>query len=163
MNTIDLIRLYERGSPAQKLWAIVLLLAVKDGATRVWYDPSRGDSRLGYEVGGVEYAMVPPPEILQALLPEVVGHLMYRRTVKGFIARLFAGAAGRLASVEGTFVVKVRRHRGVGGEGVARVKERMTMSRDPGRRQRARQLRRQLTPTEGILWREVRNRRFIRL
>ena len=35
------------------------------------------------------------------------------------------------------------------------------MSRDPGRRQRARQLRRQLTPTEGILWREVRNRRFI--
>jgi adenine-specific DNA-methyltransferase len=36
----------------------------------------------------------------------------------------------------------------------------MIMSRNPIRRQRARQLRRQVTPAEGILWREVRNRRF---
>ncbi len=34
------------------------------------------------------------------------------------------------------------------------------MPRDPDRRQKARQLRRDLTPAESILWREVRNRRF---
>jgi very-short-patch-repair endonuclease len=34
------------------------------------------------------------------------------------------------------------------------------MPRDPIRRQRARQLRRELTPAEKVLWREVRNRRF---
>jgi very-short-patch-repair endonuclease len=34
------------------------------------------------------------------------------------------------------------------------------MSRDASRQQRARELRRQITPAESILWREVRNRRF---
>jgi very-short-patch-repair endonuclease len=34
------------------------------------------------------------------------------------------------------------------------------MSRDAKKRDRARQLRRELTPAERILWREVRNRRF---
>jgi adenine-specific DNA-methyltransferase len=34
------------------------------------------------------------------------------------------------------------------------------MSRNPGRRNRARELRRALTPAEAILWRELRSRRF---
>jgi len=107
MNTIDLVRLYERGSSAQKLWALVLLLAVRDGATRVWYDPAQGERRLGYEIDGVEAAMVPPPEHLQAKLLQAVGKLIRYRSVWRFISWLFGGSAHRSAPLEGTFVAKV--------------------------------------------------------
>ena len=105
MNTIDLVRLFKhkRGSPAQRLWAMVLLLAVKDGAARVWYDPAKGDSRLGYEIGGVEYDLVPPPELIQTQLLKFVEKLLRRRSAWSLIARLFGG---RSPPLEGSFVAK---------------------------------------------------------
>ena len=113
MNTIDLERLCERGSPAQKLWALVLLLAIKDGATRVWYDPARGDFRLGYEIGGVSYAVVPPPESLEALLANTMADLLHRRSGRNLLGRLLGGPSGPSAPAEDWFVA------GVGGHGVA--------------------------------------------
>lgn len=112
MKTIDLERLYERGSPAQKLWAVVLLLSVKDGATRVWYDPAQGDRQLGYEIDGVQYSMAPPPALLRATLLQVMEKLLRWRSVRRLIFWLFGGSTSRSARLEGTFVAKV------GGEGV---------------------------------------------
>lgn len=110
MNTIDLVRLYKRGSSAQRLWALVLLRAVKDGATEVWYDPDQGDSPLGYEIDGVKYDMVPPPEALQELLLQTVGDLLRPRSAWNLFAWLFSGAASRPVPVEGIFVAKVGVH-----------------------------------------------------
>jgi hypothetical protein len=110
MNSIDLVRLFERGAPAQKLWALVLLLAIRDGATRVWFDPAQGDNRLGYEIGGVEKAMVPPPEFVRPSLLKVIGNLMRRRSAWGIIAWLFAGRAARSATVEDSFVAQIGEH-----------------------------------------------------
>jgi hypothetical protein len=107
MNTFDLIPLDEKGSPVQKLWALVLLLAIKDRATRVWYDPALGDSRFGYEISGVEHTLVPPPEHLQALLVKAIRNLLRRRTVRGLIAWLLGGTVGQSASVEDFFLAKV--------------------------------------------------------
>lgn len=110
MNTIDLARLYERGSPTEKLWAIVLLLAIRDGATRVWYDPDQGDRRLGYEIDGEEYDMVPPPEQMQAKLLRSVENLIRSRYLWRCFSRLFGGSARRSAPQEGTFVAKIGEH-----------------------------------------------------
>lgn len=106
MNTIDLVRLYKRGTPAQKLWTVVLLLAVKDGATRVWYDPAKGESRLGYEIGDVEHAMVPPPKHIEAELTKMAENLVRRRSALGFLAGFFGGSTVRSSPLEGSFVAK---------------------------------------------------------
>lgn len=103
MKTIDLICLYERGSPAQKLWAVVLLLAVKDGATTVCYDPAQGEKQLSYEIGGIEYALAPPPEHLKTLLPKVVGNWLCKRSAWRLISWLFASSASQLVPMEGMF------------------------------------------------------------
>ena len=110
MNTIDLVRLAQQGSPVQRLWALVFLFAIRDGATRVWYDRAKGESRLGYEIDGVEYDMVPPPEFIEAELLQAMGKLMRRRSVGRFISRLFGGSAGRTMPLEGAFVVMVGGH-----------------------------------------------------
>jgi hypothetical protein len=44
-----------------KLWGLVLLLAIRDGATSIHYHPWRADGGLAYVVANVRYAMVPPP------------------------------------------------------------------------------------------------------
>jgi hypothetical protein len=106
MNPFELIPLDEQGSPLPKLWALVLLLAIRDGATRVWYDPALGDSQLGYETGGVEIALVPPPQHLQAPLVDEMRRLLHRRGVRGFVARLLGAAVGRSAAGENSFVAK---------------------------------------------------------
>lgn len=107
MNTIDLVRLAERGSEAQKLWALVLLLAIRDEATRVWYDPALGEDQLGYEIGCRTYAMVPPPKQLEALLPRAVASLLRHWSAWDLMARLFSGALRRPVLVEGTCDLQV--------------------------------------------------------
>lgn len=62
--TIDLDLWMESNYPIEKLWAMVLLLALKDRARCVNYNPALGDMALTYEVDGVEYAMVPPPDFM---------------------------------------------------------------------------------------------------
>src|SRR5206468_1844403 len=96
--------------PAERLWAVVLLLAVKDGASRVWYDPARGDRRLGYEIRGREYAMVPPPLSMQALLPLAIRNLSRGRSTFGFMGRLFGRRADLPTTVEAAFMASVGGH-----------------------------------------------------
>ena len=47
--------------PVRKLIYYVLLLALKDRATEVRFEPRRGHFTLSYRVDGVLYEMVPPP------------------------------------------------------------------------------------------------------
>jgi hypothetical protein len=78
MKTISLIRRLESRSPAEKLWALVLLLAIRDRATKVCYDGTRDDEALSYDINGNRRFMVPPPKFLTldliAAAEEMVAH-----------------------------------------------------------------------------------------
>jgi hypothetical protein len=113
MNTIDLERLATRGKATEKLWAMVLWLAVKDGATRVWYGSTRGEERLGYEVAGKEYAMVPPPGSLEPILLQDIRELMQRRSMWKRLTGLFREAREPPTQVEGQFLIQVESHKTV--------------------------------------------------
>jgi hypothetical protein len=110
MNTVDLVRLVKHRSDVHQLWALVLLLSIKDGATRVWYDPAQDDNQLGYEVGGVEYAMVPPPLSLRPLIPKALAGLLRERSVWHLFVSLMRSAFRRLAPVEGRCMLKIEQH-----------------------------------------------------
>jgi hypothetical protein len=60
MSRIDLQIWVKSEYSGQKLWAFVILLALKDGASRIDFDPARGDLALTYTIQGTEYDMVPP-------------------------------------------------------------------------------------------------------
>jgi hypothetical protein len=63
MNVVELGKILDDplADACKKLWAIVLLLAMKDRATEVRYEPWRPEGALRYKVDGVYYDMVPPP------------------------------------------------------------------------------------------------------
>jgi hypothetical protein len=52
-------------SPVRKLLYLVLLLAVKDRATEVRFEPASDRWELRYRVAGTVYDMVPPPRFLR--------------------------------------------------------------------------------------------------
>jgi hypothetical protein len=107
MKTVDLAELAQRGSDVQKLWALVLLLALKDSATTVCFDPSRGDNALTYIVGGTEIAMVPPPEHLAAQLQSTVEKFILRRSLLSLVSGRRKDPSAR---IEGDFTAKIGAH-----------------------------------------------------
>lgn len=63
----------EPSERAQKLWSMVFLLAVKDMATVIRYEPHRGQRSLAYQVDGVYHTMVPPPkQVANELIDELL-------------------------------------------------------------------------------------------
>jgi hypothetical protein len=83
--------------PDRKLLAMVLLLALKDGASVLGFEPCEPDSegpdvRMYYEVEGVSYDLVPPPrsccEWLACDLKEIAGFHPVRRRLAHFLRRL---------------------------------------------------------------------------
>lgn len=107
MKSLDLERMAARGTPAEQVWGCVLLLAIRERASRTWYDPAQGDSRLGFEVDGVNHDLIPPPAALEADLPGAMVRLLERRTAWEFLASLFGGGAAAAVPVESAVVAKV--------------------------------------------------------
>lgn len=56
--------------PARKIWLMVMLMAIKNRATSLRYEPERGENSLLYVAGGREHLMAPPPEHLRERLVE---------------------------------------------------------------------------------------------
>lgn len=87
VTTVDLARLIASNRVALKFWGMVILLALRDRASEVRYEPSRGDRSLTYRVDGMDRDMVPPPlhmvqELLEALL-----EVSRPRGVRAFVVR----------------------------------------------------------------------------
>lgn len=74
MNNIDLANLIRQADiqPVRKLWAMVLMLALKDKASEVRYEPWRNKDTLRYRVGGVYYEMIPPPRSLASEMVKTI-------------------------------------------------------------------------------------------
>ena len=86
-----------------RLLILVLLLAVKDGATAVCYDPRRGDRALTYVINGTEYEMVPPPEERAAEIGKAARRLFLPRPWWRAVVDWLRGAA---RATEGTLAAK---------------------------------------------------------
>jgi hypothetical protein len=90
MPTIDLLRWVKSSRFDQSFWGLMLLLGVGDRATRIRYRPGRDRLELSFEVGGVEYEMIPPPRLLAPeLLRTLVAMLHPRSGWKKFITWVF--------------------------------------------------------------------------
>jgi type IV pilus assembly protein PilB len=69
-NTIDLERIEEmaEAAPVRKLLNMVLLLAIKDKASDIHFEPFEEEYKMRYRVDGVLYELVPPPRHLAAAI-----------------------------------------------------------------------------------------------
>ena len=65
-NTIDLEAIEEmaEAAPVRKLLNMVLLLAIKDKASDIHFEPFEEEYKMRYRVDGVLYELVPPPRHL---------------------------------------------------------------------------------------------------
>ncbi len=65
-NTIDLEAIEEmaEAAPVRKLLNMVLLLAIKDKASDVHFEPFEDEYKMRYRVDGILYELVPPPRHL---------------------------------------------------------------------------------------------------
>src|ERR1700733_13918484 len=65
-NTIDLEAIEEmaEAAPVRKLLNMVLLLAIKDKASDIHFEPFEDEYKMRYRVDGVLYELVPPPRHL---------------------------------------------------------------------------------------------------
>ncbi|MBV8127480.1 MAG: Flp pilus assembly complex ATPase component TadA [Planctomycetaceae bacterium] len=65
-NTIDLEALEEmaEAAPVRKLLNMVLLLAIKDKASDIHFEPFEEEYKMRYRVDGILYELVPPPRHL---------------------------------------------------------------------------------------------------
>ncbi len=65
-NTIDLEAIEEmaEAAPVRKLLNMVLLLAIKDKASDIHFEPFEDEYRMRYRVDGILYELVPPPRHL---------------------------------------------------------------------------------------------------
>src|SRR5262249_26514400 len=65
-NTIDLEAIEEmaEAAPVRKLLNMVLLLAIKDKASDINFEPFEDEYKMRYRVDGVLYELVPPPRHL---------------------------------------------------------------------------------------------------
>ena len=69
-NTIDLEAIEEmaEAAPVRKLLNMVLLLAIKDKASDVHFEPFEEEYKMRYRVDGVLYELVPPPRHLASAI-----------------------------------------------------------------------------------------------
>ena len=69
-NTIDLEAIEEmaEAAPVRKLLNMVLLLAIKDKASDIHFEPFEEEYKMRYRVDGVLYELVPPPRHLAAAI-----------------------------------------------------------------------------------------------
>lgn len=69
-NTIDLEAIEEmaEAAPVRKLINMVLLLAIKDKASDIHFEPFEEEYKMRYRVDGVLYELVPPPRYLAAAI-----------------------------------------------------------------------------------------------
>ncbi len=69
-STIDLEAIEEmaEAAPVRKLINMVMLLAIKDKATDIHFEPFEEEYKMRYRVDGVLYELVPPPRHLAAAI-----------------------------------------------------------------------------------------------
>ena len=69
-NTIDLEAIEEMAdaAPVRKLLNMVLLLAIKDKASDIHFEPFEEEYKMRYRVDGILYELVPPPRHLAAAI-----------------------------------------------------------------------------------------------
>src|SRR5271170_1801754 len=69
-NTIDLEAIEEmaEAAPVRKLLNMVLLLAIKDKASDIHFEPFEEEYKMRYRVDGVLYELVPPPRHLASAI-----------------------------------------------------------------------------------------------
>src|SRR5262249_23750099 len=65
-NTVDLEAIEEmaEAAPVRKLLNMVLLLAIKDKASDIHFEPFEEEYKMRYRVDGILYELVPPPRHL---------------------------------------------------------------------------------------------------
>src|SRR5262249_40216953 len=78
----------DHGRVARRIWSLVILLAIKDGAEEVRYEPSGEGRVLSYKIHGKEYELVPPPRFLAASLLEDMKAMSRWRGLRSLLARM---------------------------------------------------------------------------
>ena len=70
-STIDLEAIEEmaEAAPVRKLLNMVLLLAIKDKASDIHFEPFEEEYKMRYRVDGILYELVPPPRHLGSRRP----------------------------------------------------------------------------------------------
>ncbi len=106
--TVDLARLAKSPYPPTRLWAFVLLLAVKDKATQVRFAPGQGERALTYTFEGVEYAMVPPPAEMGPSLIEAARRLPCPQGWRTLLARLVGRWKDPMAQTSASFQIGLK-------------------------------------------------------
>jgi len=73
-NTIDLEAIEEmaEAAPVRKLINMVLLLAIKDKASDIHFEPFEDEFKMRYRIDGVLYEMTPPPSQIAPALWKIV-------------------------------------------------------------------------------------------
>jgi len=72
----------------RKLWAAVLMMALRDKAASVHYHPWRDGGALAYICENVRYEMVPPPAEYAGVCIDVARTLFTQPRRSGFLSRL---------------------------------------------------------------------------
>jgi hypothetical protein len=94
MVNIDLLNWAEKGHPPQWLWARAIILALKDGASQLCYDPAAGDKALTYRINENTYTMISPPvSLANELIAEIRGVAFARVSFFKYITGLWQKAA----------------------------------------------------------------------
>jgi hypothetical protein len=104
MRTFDLVQLLESASTPEKFWALMILIAVADEATRLSYDATRSQRILRMEVAGTEHEAVPPPANIGPKLSQAIQQMIGHGSQSSIWSALGATRATRL---EGAFGVRI--------------------------------------------------------
>jgi hypothetical protein len=92
--------------PARKLWGLLLLMAVRDGASSVHYHPWRGDGALAYIIANIRIVLRPPPDLWAEYCVAVARSLLGRR--RSLLGRMLIGQPNPAC---GSLVLGVEEHR----------------------------------------------------
>ncbi len=85
---------------SRKVWIFLLLLALKDGAQEIAYEPTRGEQSLWYRLGSDWHALVAPPRMMG---PTLIGEIRDMARAPGFRARLIRCLRGLIRWLEAPY------------------------------------------------------------
>jgi hypothetical protein len=104
---VDLKNLLYSREYANQFWALTLLLAIRDRAREMRFDPHEDAKSLTYNVEGQEQVLVPPPSHASRDLIEGIQALSRPRGLLPILARVLRRFANWLEGPQSVFAARV--------------------------------------------------------
>jgi hypothetical protein len=95
----------DTGRAAEQMGTFIVLLAIKDRASRVVFDPENERHELSYWIDGQRFDLDPPPKFTVGQLADIVRVWGKPRSIRARIALFLRRLADRLASSNTEWVV----------------------------------------------------------